>query len=55
MTPTPDRPVTPRWVKLFAIAALMIVAVVVIAMLAGGSEHGPGRHTGGTGSSALMV
>ena len=54
MTPTPDGPATPRWVKLFAAVALVTVAVVVIAMLAGGGQHGPGRHTGWSGVSAFM-
>ena len=46
MTPTPGRPATPRWVKIFAVAALLIVAAAVVAMLVLGGEHGPGRHTG---------
>jgi hypothetical protein len=32
---------TPRWVKVFAIAGAAILALVVVALLAG---HGPGRH-----------
>ncbi len=54
MTPTPSRPATPRWVKLIAAAALVIAVVVVVAMLTAGGQHGPGRHTGWTGTSAWM-
>ena len=35
---------TPRWVKLFGIAALVVVLLVVVRMLIGGG-HGPGLHT----------
>jgi hypothetical protein len=59
--PSPDRdtgvgPVrepttgTPRWVKVFAIIALVVVALFLILLLTGGpGRHGPGRHTGGLG------
>ena len=36
-------PNTPRWVKVFAIVAVMLVLLLVILLLAGG-EHGPRRH-----------
>jgi hypothetical protein len=36
-----ERPGTPRWVKVFAIAGGVILVLVVVALLAG---HGPGRH-----------
>ena len=42
----PERQVTtgaPPWVKLFAIIALVLVALVVVLLLIGGN-HGPGRH-----------
>jgi hypothetical protein len=45
----PDRaspPGTPRWVKLFAIIAAVVVVAIVILALAGG-EHGPSRHMRG--------
>jgi len=50
----PDRtspPATPRWVKVFGIIALVLILLVVIAMLVGGGNHGPGRHmpSGGAG------
>ena len=40
-TSTP--PGTPRWVKVFAIIALVLVLLVAIMMLTDG-EHSPGRH-----------
>jgi hypothetical protein len=41
---------TPRWVKVFAIIAIVVALLVVIVLLTGGG-HGPGRHTpsGGLG------
>jgi hypothetical protein len=33
----------PRWVKVFGIIALALVALLLILLLAGGN-HGPGRH-----------
>ena len=36
-------PETPRWVKAFAVLTLLVAALFVILMLAGG-HHGPGRH-----------
>jgi len=42
----------PRWVKVFAIIALVLVLLVVVMFLAGGN-HGPGRHLGtGAGGHA---
>lgn len=40
----------PRWVKLFALFAVVVVVLVVVMLLAGGN-HGPGRHTGGGAGS----
>lgn len=37
-------PGAPRWVKVLGIIALVLIAVVVVVMIAGGGEHGPGRH-----------
>lgn len=42
--PDPSRP---RWVKISAIAALIVVAVLVIMLLVAPGGHGPGRHLGG--------
>ena len=36
-------PGVPRWVKICAVTALVVIVLVVIATLAGG-DHGPGRH-----------
>jgi hypothetical protein len=42
---------TPRWVKVSAVIAVVVVALVGVMLLAGGpGEHGPGRHSGGDGS-----
>jgi hypothetical protein len=35
----------PIWVKVFAVIAILFVAMLVVALLVGG-EHGPGRHMG---------
>ena len=35
---------TPRWVKVFAILGITVLAAFVILMLTGGGSHGPGRH-----------
>jgi hypothetical protein len=46
--PTADRPPgTPRWVKVFGIAAIFVVLLIAIMLLTG---HGPGRHSGDAGS-----
>jgi hypothetical protein len=36
---------TPRWVKVFAFVAIVLIALVAVLLIAGGGEHGPGRHT----------
>jgi hypothetical protein len=37
----------PRWVKVSGIVVLIVVAVFVVLLIAGGpGRHGPGRHTG---------
>jgi uncharacterized cupredoxin-like copper-binding protein len=43
--PSPDesRPPTPRWVKLFGVAGVVLVMLVAVLLVAGG-EHGPFRH-----------
>ncbi|MGI9099587.1 MAG: hypothetical protein ACR2H2_14045 [Solirubrobacteraceae bacterium] len=40
-------PRTPRWVKVFAVIALVPVVLVVLMLLIDGDSHGPGRHMGG--------
>ena len=37
-------PGTPRWVKIFALVAALVVTVLVTLLLLGG--HSPGRHAG---------
>ncbi len=34
----------PRWVKVVAIVAVVLIAAMVIVMLVSGGSHGPGRH-----------
>jgi len=34
----------PRWVKVFGIIVIVLVALFVILQLIGGGSHGPGRH-----------
>ncbi|GAA0988843.1 hypothetical protein GCM10009555_071380 [Acrocarpospora macrocephala] len=41
----------PRWVKVFGIIALALALLFGVLMLFGGGTHGPGRHTGGMGTS----
>lgn len=43
-------PVTPRWVKLGAIAAIILVLLAVLVMKMSGGQHGPSRHTPGGGN-----
>ncbi|NIZ93179.1 hypothetical protein [Kineococcus rubinsiae] len=45
----------PRWVKVMALLAAVVVAILVVAMLLGG-EHGPGRHlTSAAGPTELVT
>lgn len=40
-----DRPPPrPRWVKLLALGALVVVLLLVVAMHLAGGAHGPGMH-----------
>jgi nitrate reductase NapE component len=46
------KPPTPRWVKVFAIIAVVVVLLVAVALvtgLGGPGQHGPGRHSLGGG------
>ena len=38
---------TPRWVKVFGIIALVVLAGLVVLQLAGGGGRGPARHMSG--------
>jgi hypothetical protein len=50
MADLPPYPGTPRWVKVFAIIALVVVLLFVFLMFTRGpGGHGPGRHTGSGG------
>ena len=37
-------PGTPRWVKLGAIVAVLVIVLVLAVMILSGGEHGPLRH-----------
>jgi hypothetical protein len=39
----------PRWVKVFVVIGAVLALVLVIGLVFGGGEHGPGRHGGGNG------
>lgn len=40
----PNAP-TPRWVKILAIVALVLIAALVLLRVTTGGEHGPSRHS----------
>lgn len=42
----PLKPPTPRWVKVFGIAALFLITLFVISAVVNPGMHGPGRHGG---------
>jgi hypothetical protein len=42
--PNQPAPGTPRWVKVSALVALIVLILFVVALVVGGGEHGPGRH-----------
>jgi hypothetical protein len=48
---------TPRWVKVFALVAIVLVLLVLITMFIIGGDHGPGRHTppGGAGDTPVTL
>ena len=51
--PGPNRPGTrtgmPRWVKAASIIAVVVIALFVVALVFGGGQHGPSRHSDGLG------
>lgn len=57
--PGPNRPGThtglPRWVKVAAIIAAVVIALFVIVLIFGGGQHGPSRHTDGLGVPGFLV
>lgn len=42
----------PRWVTLFGIAAILLLALAIVVMLLSGGQHGPGRHVSSLGVSS---
>jgi hypothetical protein len=55
MSPTPDHnspPPMPRWVKLFAVVAAIVVLLIVVALIWFPGKHGPGRHMHGHSATA---
>lgn len=49
-------PKAPRWVKVSATAVGVLLVLIVVAELSGlGGDHGPGRHTGGSGTPVMVV
>jgi ferric-dicitrate binding protein FerR (iron transport regulator) len=42
-------PRMPRWAKVGAMLALIAIVVLVVLLVAGGGQHGPGRHGSGAG------
>ena len=51
-----DRPSpagTPRWVKVFGIAALVVIVLFVVLLLVGG-PHNPGRHMDAGGGDQIV-
>lgn len=39
-------PGLPRWVKFLGLGTVIVLAVLIVAMLLIGGEHGPGMHGG---------
>lgn len=48
-------PGMPRWVKIFGLIALLVIAVLILVMLLVGGEHGPGLHAPSGDSSAAPL
>lgn len=44
----------PRWVKIFAVVALVAILLVGALLVFGGGEHGPGRHIGSNAEPAYQ-
>jgi hypothetical protein len=44
---------TPRWVKIIGVIALVLALAVIVMLILGGGEHGPGRHTGSQPAGAV--
>jgi hypothetical protein len=51
MAEPPAYPGTPRWVKISALVAGIVVLLIAVVLLTGiGGPHGPGRHLPGGGA-----
>jgi len=53
MTSTPDQsssPPMPRWVKIFAAIAAILILLLVLVLISFPGKHGPGRHIHGAHS-----
>jgi ABC-type transporter Mla subunit MlaD len=51
MSPTSDQnspPPMPRWVRVFAILAAILILLVAVALIWFPGRHGPGRHIHGS-------
>ena len=44
---------TPRWVKGFIAAGVIVAVLVVVVLVLLGGDHGPGRHELGSGPSSV--
>jgi hypothetical protein len=56
MADRPSYPGTPRWVKVAAAIAMVMVVLVGIVVLSGvGGSHGPGRHFPSSGTPPTQV
>lgn len=53
---TPQRPPTPRWVKVFAVGGAVLLLFVILKLTGiAGEGHGPGRHGPGQQGGAPAV
>lgn len=50
-----EPPGMPRWVKIFGLIVLLVIAVLILVMVLVGGEHGPGLHalSGDSSGSSL--
>ena len=48
-------PGMPHWVKVFGIVLAVLLALMILAMLVSGGQHGPGRHMSSLGLGGVRV
>jgi hypothetical protein len=48
-------PGTPRWVKVGAIVAVVLVLLLALALVVAGGEHGPMRHSSSAGGTSAIA